>query len=196
MWLIVCFKLFFIFHPHTTVIAQQGNICINRGETTHSLHSFIFDSDRGHLGTDYSKEHTSLSFPFFLEPKKYIRKLGGTFPNVTCFQWKRPHTLTGAKFLGIKCWYSFLDWKLHSYSSWEPGLRYAWVERCWVSWFHSPGDFKQKFSFWTCCFSSVSLSSILHSGYICVGNLTHSGIPKGAREQPMPKWNISTWLQN
>lgn len=52
MWPIACFKLFFIFHPHTTAIAQQGKICINMGETMHSLHGFIFDSEPEHLGTD------------------------------------------------------------------------------------------------------------------------------------------------
>lgn len=91
MWPIAGFKLFLIFRPHTycSATAQQGNICINMGKTMHSLHGFIFDSDPEHLITDYGKAHTSLSLLFFLEPKKYLRKLGGTFLNVMCFWWER-----------------------------------------------------------------------------------------------------------
>lgn len=133
------------------------------GETRHSSHSFIFDSDLKPLGTDYIKAHASLSLPFFREPKNQeSKKILRYFPKCDSLLMRKTSTLARAEVFGIKCWYSALVWKLHSYPSWESDLRSAQVKRDWVSWFHSPRDFNQKFSFWTCCFPSVSLPLILH----------------------------------
>lgn len=140
----------------------------------HSSHSFVFDSDPELLGTDYTKAHTSLSLPFFLEQKKIGKKTWRYFPNCNVLSRRKTSTLARQSSLALNAETASLT------GSYTLGPAENLVFNLPRSKGTEQVDFilpetltKNSHSGHAIFHLCLCLQFSTRSGYICTGNLTH-----------------------